>query len=213
MLKHLLLCRKPVAALAAALLVLLSVPMAHATKLKSQNLTQLIQSADSILSGTVTTVSDGIDASGVPYTEVTIAVGSVAKGNVKDGQSYTFRQFGLLKPKVAANGHQLLAISPEGFPRWREDEYVVAFMYKKASRTGLQTTAGMAQGKLKLENGKLVNQFNNVGLFDGVDINQKLLNAEQINMLTSPGAVDATAFMELVGRAVAEDWIGKGEMK
>ncbi|HEY8570679.1 hypothetical protein [Microbulbifer sp.] len=206
-------CRKPAATLAAVLLVMLSVPMANATKLKAQNLTQLIQGAESIVAGTVTKVSDGIDTAGVPYTEVTIAIGSVAKGKVKEGEDYTFRQFGLLSPRKSANGHQMLAIAPDGFPRWNQNEYVVAFMYKKASRTGLQTTAGMAQGKLNMINGMLVNQFNNAGLFDGVEINQQLLSTEQKNMITSPGAVDATAFMELVGRAVAEDWIGKGEMK
>ncbi|MCK7596213.1 hypothetical protein M0G74_02900 [Microbulbifer sp. CAU 1566] len=213
MLRKLLQYRMPVAKLAAALLVMLSVPMAHATKLKTQNLTQLIQSAESIVAGTVTDVTDGLDAAGVPYTEVTIAVGSVAKGKVKEGENYTFRQFGLLKPRTSANGHQMLAIAPEGFPRWHKDEYVVAFMYKKAGRTGLQTTAGMAQGKLKMINGTLVNQFNNAGMFDGVEINQQLLSAEQQNMITAPGAVNATAFMDLVGRAVAENWIAKGEMK
>lgn len=213
MIVKLLQCRKPIAALAAAALMLVGIPMAHAMKLKTQNLTQLIQSAESIVAGTVTDVSDGIDAAGVPYTEVTIAVGSVAKGKVKEGSSYTFRQFGLLKPRTSANGHQMLAVTPEGFPRWLEDEYVVAFMHKKAGRTGLQTTAGMAQGKLKMVNGTLINQFNNAGLFEDVEINQKLLSAEQRNMMTAPGAVDAVEFMDLVGRAVAEDWIGKGEMK
>lgn len=204
---------KTLAAFATAALLLANLPVAHAMKLKSQNLTQLIQSAESIVAGTVTEVGDGIDAAGVPYTEVTIAVGSVAKGKVEEGESYTFRQFGLLEPRTAANGHQMLAVAPEGFPRWRENEYVVAFMHRKAGRTGLRTTAGMAQGKLKMVNGKLVNQFNNARLFEGVEINPQLLNAEQRDMMTEPGAVDATQFMELVGRAVAEDWIGKGEMK
>ena len=111
------------------------------------------------------------------------------------------------------NGHKLLAVAPEGFARWIEGETVVAFMYKPASRTGLQTTAGMAQGKLKLVNGKLVNEFNNTGLFEGVEIADGLLTGEQHNMLTTPGAVDAHAFMELVARAVSEGWIENGEMR
>lgn len=207
-------CCKPFGALLTTLAVMLVAPTASAMKLKTQNLTQLITSAESIVAGTVDSVSDGIDAAGIPYTEVTINVGSTAKGNVKEGSQYTFRQFGLLKPRTAANGHKLLAVTPEGFPRWNKDEYVVAFMHEKAGRTGLQTTAGMAQGKLIMLNGKLANEFNNVGLFEGVEINQKLLSSEQQSMLTNPGtAVDAPAFMELVGRAVSEDWIGKGEMK
>ncbi|WP_226876479.1 hypothetical protein [Microbulbifer hainanensis] len=206
-------CRKPFAALLAAAMVMLVVPMANAMKLKSQNLTQLIQSSESIVAGNVKSVTDGIDDAGIPFTEVTIQVGSTAKGAVKEGSEYTFRQFGLLKPRTMANGHQMLAVTPEGFPRWNAGEYVVAFMHEKAGLTGLQTTAGMAQGKLKMINGKLINEFNNFGLFDGVEINQQLLSSEQQNMMTNPGAVDAVAFMDLVGRAVSENWIGKGEMK
>ena len=86
-------------------------------------------------------------------------------------------------------------------------------MYKPASRTGLQTTAGMAQGKLSLVNGMLVNEFNNAGLFDGVEIDSSLLTDEQQNMLTSPGAVDAHAFLDLVQRAVDEGWIENGGMR
>jgi hypothetical protein len=204
--------RLPVAGMALAVALLIT-PAAQAMKLKSQNLTQLISASQSIISGTVSSVSDGIDANGVPYTQVTIQIGSAAKGNHKAGSEYSFRQFGLLKPRTNANGHKLVAVTPEGFSRWFEGETVVAFMYKPASRTGLQTTAGMAQGKLGLANGKLINDFNNAGMFDGVQINNALLSPEQQSMLTAPGAVDAGAFMDLVGRAVEERWIENGEMK
>ena len=187
--------------------------VAGAAKLNSQNLTQLITEAESIIAGTVKEVYDGVDANGIPFTQVTISVHSVAKGKLVEKQDYTFRQFGLLAPRTMENGHKLLAIAPEGFARWHEGETVVAFMYKPASRTGLQTTAGMAQGKLSLVNGMLVNEFNNTGLFDGVEINDSLLTSEQQNMLTTPGAVDAQAFMDLVARAVSEGWIENGEMR
>lgn len=193
--------------------LVLAGPLAHAAKLNSQNLTQLITEADSIIAGTVKEVYDGIDPNGIPFTQVTISVRSVAKGKVAENADYTFRQFGLLKPRTMENGHRLLAIAPEGFARWIEGESVVAFMYKPASRTGLQTTAGMAQGKLNLVNGTLVNEFNNAGLFEGVEIDGTLLNDAQRNMLTQPGAVDANAFMELVARAVDEGWIENGEMR
>lgn len=193
--------------------LVLAGPFAHAAKLNSQNLTQLITEADSIIAGTVKEVYDGIDPNGIPFTQVTISVRSVAKGNVAENADYTFRQFGLLNPRTIENGHKLLAIAPEGFARWIEGETVVAFMYKPASRTGLQTTAGMAQGKLNFVNGNLVNEFNNVGLFDGVEIDEALLNDAQRDMLTTPGAVDANAFMDLVARAVSEGWIENGEMR
>ena len=196
---------------AAAMLVF--APAAQATKLKKQNLTQLIAQADSIVAGTVRSVSDGIDADGVPYTEVTIAVGSSAKGKPEAGEDYTFRQFGLLGPRTFPNGRQLLAVSPEGFPRWAQGEYVVAFLYAPASRTGLQTTAGMAQGKLTSVNGQLANSFNNLGLFDDVTIDSALLNADEQAMLESRGAVNTQVFLGLVGRAVAECWIENGGME
>lgn len=213
MIKRLQRCRNSFVAVLASAMFVLAVPAANAMKLKSQNLTQLIQGSESIVAGSVKSVTDGIDTAGIPYTEVTIAVGTSAKGKIKTGSEYTFRQFGLLKPRVMSNGHQMLAMTPDGFPRWAEGEYVVAFLHKKALRTGLQTTTGMAQGKLKMINGKLINEFSNFGLFDGVEVNRQLLSPEQQNMMTAPGAVDASAFMDLVGRAVSEDWIGKGEMK
>ena len=193
--------------------LVLAAGIAGAAKLNSQNLTQLITESESIISGTVKEVYDGIDPDGIPFTQVTITVHSVAKGNITEKQDYTFRQFGLLEPRTMANGHKLLAVAPDGFARWHEGETVVAFMYKPASRTGLQTTAGMAQGKLNLVNGKLINEFNNAGLFDGVEVDDSLLTDEQQNMLTTPGAVDAQAFMDLVTRAVAEGWVENGERR
>ncbi|MEJ2516166.1 MAG: hypothetical protein P8102_13240 [Gammaproteobacteria bacterium] len=195
--------------------IVLVAPTAMAMKLQRQNLAQLIAGSESILSGTVKTVTDGIDDSGVPYTEVTIAVHSVAKGKAKveAEKDYTFRQFGLLTPRTMANGHKLLAVSPDGFPRWREGETVVAFMYKPASRTGLQTTAGMGQGKFSLVNGHLVNEFDNAGLFDGMEIDSDVLSSAEQNMIMNPGAVDAQVFMGLVSRAVTEGWITTGEMR
>ncbi len=193
--------------------LLLLVPGAQAMKLKNQNLTQLISGSQSIVFGTVSHVTDGFDPKGVPYTEVTIAVGSAAKGNLDEGNDYTFRQFGLLKPRNMGNGKIYLGVSPEGFPRWREGETVVAFLRQPASITGLQTTAGMGQGKLVLRDGELVNEYNNVGMFEGMDIDTSLLSDEQQNMIVNPGSINATAFIDLVGRAVKEQWIEKGVLK
>jgi len=205
----------PVPLKAALLLTLLALAVnpAYAMKIRSQNLTQLISDSSSIVFGTVNSVTDGIDAKGVPYTEVTIHVGSDAKGKIADGATYSFRQFGLLKPRVMANGKAFIAMRPEGFPRWVEGETVMAFLRTPASITGLQTTAGMGQGKLTLINGKLVNEYQNAGMFDGIDIDSSLLSTEQQNMLLNPRAIDASAFVDLVGRAVSEQWIEKGVLK
>jgi hypothetical protein len=197
--------------IAAAALILAS-PLAQAMKIRNQNLTQLISDSQTIIHGTVKSVTDGIDAKGVPYTEVTIAVGSSAKGRKIEGEDYTFRQFGLLKPRTFPNGKVFLATTPEGFPEWREGETVVAFLRQPASITGLQTTAGMGQGLFRQVNGELVNAYRNVGLFDDVMISDSLLTDEHRNLFTQPGAVDAAAFIDLVGKAVDGNWIESGEM-
>jgi len=206
-----LILRLPVAL--AAALVLLGGPAAHAMKLRAQNLTQLIADSQSIIAGKVTRVTDGIAANGMPYTEVTISVSDSAKGELRGGASYTFRQFGLLEPRKMPNGRVLVAVTPEGFPRWQQGEQVVAFLYRPASRTGLQTTAGLAQGKLTVLNGRIANEFNNRGLFDDVQISDDLLTDKERAMLKSQGPVDVATFVGLVGRAVNENWIGKGEMR
>jgi hypothetical protein len=198
---------------ALALSLLLAAPFAHAMKLRNQNLTQLIDDSQSILFGTVTRVSDGIDSNNVPYTEVTIAVGTRLKGKQAEGSEYTFRQFGLLKPRSDGQGRMLVALTPEGFPRWHEGETVFAFLREPAKLTGLQTTAGVAQGKLSLINGELRNDFNNVGLFEDVQIVDSVLTDEHRSMLLQPGAVDAGTFIDLVGRAVEGNWIESGEMQ
>ena len=203
--------RLPVAL--AAALALLAGPAAHAMKLKPQNLTQLIADSQSIVAGKVTRVTDSIAPNGMPYTEVTLSVSDSAKGELRGGASFTFRQFGLLEPRKLPSGKTLIAVTPEGFPRWAVGEQVIAFMHKPASRTGLQTTAGLAQGKLNVLNGRVTNEFENRGLFEGVKIEEGLLSDKERAMLKSQGAVDAATFVGLVGRAVSGNWIQNGEMR
>jgi hypothetical protein len=192
---------------------LLGAPAADAAKLKPQNLTRLIADADQIVAGKVTRVVDGVSPTGLPYTEVTIAVADSAKGELRGGKPYTFRQFGLLEPRKMPDGRILAAVTPEGFPRWQQGEQVVAFLFRPAARTGLQTTAGLSQGKLTVLNGRIANEFNNHGLFQGVKISDDLLTDSERAMLRSWGPVDVATFVGLVGRAVNENWIARGEMR
>jgi hypothetical protein len=191
----------------ATALALLAGPAAHAMKLKQQNLTRLIADSQSIVAGKVTHVTDGVTPNGMPYTEITIAV-PLAPGRA--AVQYTF-PFGLLKPRKMPNGSTLVA--GHRTPNWKVGEQFVAFMYKPASRTGLQTTAGLAQGKLNVLDGRIQNEFNNRGLFDGVKIPDGLLSAKEREMLSSKGAVDAATFVGLVGRAITGNWIATGEMR
>ncbi|WP_105200280.1 MULTISPECIES: hypothetical protein [unclassified Pseudoalteromonas] len=170
---------------------------ANAMKLKKQNLQELTMASQNIIAGEVIKVTDGFDNKR-PYTEITIAVDSDAKGKLKEDSTYTFRQFGLIKPRSLGNGKVYLGVTPEGFAKWHEGETVIAFMYKPASITGFQTTAGMAQGKFVITNGKAVNQFANSGLFEDMDTSK--FTDEERNLITTPGALDADTFMGLVGR-------------
>lgn len=201
------------AAVLGTALALLPAVAVQAAKLKQQNLTQLIADAQMIVAGKVVRVTDGVTPQGLPYTEITLSVQDSARGTLRGGANYKFRQFGLVAPRKMPNGKMLLAVSPEGFPRWQEGERVIAFMHKPASKTGLQTTSGLAQGKLNLLDGQVFNEFNNRGLFDGVKINDALLSKNERAMLASQGPVDAATFVGLVGRAVSENWITTGEMR
>ena len=102
----------PVLIVALAAIMLLNVSIAQAATLKTQNLTQLISDSQSIIEGTVKTVTDGIDENGLPYTEVTITVHTSAKGAVANDTEYTFRQFGLIKPRKMEDGSTLLTVTP-----------------------------------------------------------------------------------------------------
>jgi hypothetical protein len=198
-----------------ALLAVTAVSLpAAATQLVPANLTRLIGQSNLIVSGKVKNVTDGIDAKGVPYTEVTIAVGSSAKEKLSTRSDFKFRQYGLLKARKMPDGRFLMAKAPEGFPSWTRDEQVVAFMYKPASKTGLRTTVGLAQGKFSVNGGLVANERANQGLFKGVQVNPGLLTPAETAMLRVPaGAVDTATLMGFVNRAVAGRWIETGAMR
>lgn len=189
-------------------------PQAQAMQLPTQNLSQMIAKSDVIVSGEVTSVKDGIQ-DGVPYTEVTLKVTGSAKQDLALKSSYTFRQFGLLKARKLDDGRYLLPAKIEGMPSWRVGERVMTFMNKPSSKTGLTTPVGLTQGKLSINGGKAANSFNNVGLFEGVQVSKRdLLRAPETSMLsTTSGAVDVNVLQGLVSRAVKNNWIGTGEMR
>lgn len=193
--------------------LMLIAPVAQAAKLQQQNLKQLIADSESIISGQVKSVTDGISEQGFPFTEVIIKVGESALGNHAEGSEYTFRQFGLLKPRTLPNGNQMLAIAPEGFPHWNQDEVVVVFMHKAASLTGLRTTAGMANGKFVIKGSKVVNEFDNQGIFENLEFAEGALAPSEQQMVNTQGAYNAATFMSLLGKAVSEQWISNGKMK
>jgi hypothetical protein len=200
--------------LAGALLLLLgAAPQAQASQLVPQNLRHMIEKSDLIVTGEVRQVRDGI-ANGLPYTEVTLKVKGSLKHELKPDSDYSFRQYGLLKARKMPNGSFMLPAKIEGMPSWTVGERVTAFMNKPAARSGLVTPVGLAQGKLTASGSRLANGFNNQGLFKDVKVEAGRLNADETAMLAKPnGAVEHGVLLQLVKRAVKEQWIEKGVMR
>ncbi len=202
---------RAVAWMASALL--LAPATAHATTVRKQiNVVDLIQESELIIRGRVKTVTDGIDSRGIPYTEVTLEVGEALKG--KPGSEFTFRQFGLLAPKRMADGRVNLMVTPTAWATYIQGEESIFFLRQPASRTGLRTTAGLAQGQFRVNAAGATNALDNAGLFERVAVDPGLLgDAEKRVMATTRGTVNARVFSSLVKQAVDGKWIENGRMR
>jgi hypothetical protein len=183
---------------------------AHATSVIPMTVVDLLGHSDAIVAGQVVSVVDGFDSRGLPYTEVTLKVADTIRGT--KAETYTFRQFGLDKPRKLANGRTYLG-RPAGWPVWRKDETAIVFMYSKSRSTGFQTTVGLGHGKLSLANGVALNGYDNATLFGGVKANRGLLTAEEQTMFaTKKGPIDADTFRKFLHRAVDGNWVKKGSI-
>jgi len=192
--------RIPVALLLLLCVTVLSVSVEAAT-VKKRNIGDLISMGDVIVFGTVSKVSDGFDRNGVPYTEVTVAVSSAAKGDV--GGTYTFRQFGLIEPRDMGNGHVNLNVTPDGWPTYLSGEEVALFLYKPASITGLRTTVGLFQGKFSVRDGQVTNIIDNEGLFNNLRVDKTKLTEKELEMVSMHhGKVSMDVFESFVSKAV-----------
>lgn len=198
-----------------AILLLLAATLAagasQATSVRPMNVVDLLEHSDTIVAGYVEKVTDGFDANGVPYTEVTLKVTDSIRGT--QGERHTFRQFGLTTTRRAQDGRVYIAGAPEGWPTWHVGESAVAFLYPKARQTGLQTTVGLGYGKLSVGNGVALNAYDNVGLFRDVKIDGNVLNDKERAMFKSTqGAVDEGVLRGMLRRAVKEQWVEKGRI-
>jgi hypothetical protein len=182
----------------------------HATSVMPLTVVDLLAHSQTIVAGQVQSVTDGFDARGLPYTEVTIKVADTIRG--QKAETYTFRQFGLDKPRKLADGRTYLG-RPTGWPTWHKDEAAIVFLYSRARTTGLQTTVGLGQGKLSLANGVAMNGYDNAGLFSGVRASRGLLTSSEQAMLgTKKGPVDADTLRKFLHRAVDGNWVKKGSI-
>jgi hypothetical protein len=190
-------------------IMVLSVNVAHAKKMKNQNILELMTHTESILVGTVSKKTDGFHK-GLPYTEITLDVGQSIKGD--HGSNYTFRQFGLIEPKSTGDGRVNLMVTPVGWPVYAKGEQVLLFLHKPASETGFQTTAGLTMGKFTIQGNQIANGINNESLFAGMQFNGPLSPAHQ-DLVNKPGGSYATKdFLSLIKTAVENNWIENGVM-
>lgn len=201
------LCRVTVAVMAVAGFCASS----HATSVQQMSVVDLLTHSQDIVAGRVDKVSDGFDAKGVPYTEVTLKVTDMIRGS--KGETYTFRQYGLDKPRAMPDGRVYLGGRPSSWPTWRKDEVAIVFLYPKAKFTGLQTTVGLGYGKVSTASGVAMNAYDNRGLFSGVRVNRTLLDSAEKEMFdTQKGPVSEEAFRKFLHRAVAGNWVKNGSI-
>ena len=185
----------------------------QASQLVPQNLKQMIHASDVIVTGEVSKITDGIE-NGIPFTEVTMKVNGSIKRDMAVNSNYVFRQYGLLKARKMNDGRYLLATRIEGMATWTLGEKVTTFMNKPASRTGMSTPVGMAQGKFTYSGAQAANSFDNRNLFKGMTVDPSVLSAKETAMLAKrAGSVDGDVLINLVKRAVKEQWIENGVMR
>ena len=105
------------------------------------------------------------------------------------------------------NGRINANVSPDGWPKFRQDEQVMVFLYQAARITGLRTTVGLMQGKFSIVDGKISNAINNMGLFDNLSLGPRELSKPEQSLLQNKrGPMDADSFINLITRAVDEGW-------
>jgi hypothetical protein len=179
---------------------------ARALTLRSTNLVDLIRQSNSILKGYVTTVTDGVNEVGFPYTEITVQIEETIRGT--ESGTYTFRQFGLLQPRLTPDGTRMMPAAPEGIPKYEAGERVLLFLGQAARMTGLRSTTGLGYGKFVLGAGRAENDLGNDGVFRNISLDDGLTTSNDQRILeTSQGAVNPDDLLSLVQRAVSEAWV------
>ncbi len=196
--------KKRLSLLALLLLIIAGGKHVYGTSMLKRNVADLIKLSELILVGKVVSVTDGLEGN-IPYTEVKLQVSNAVFGDV--GETYTFRQFGLLKPRDMGNGMTNLNVSPDGWPRFQQEEEVMVFLYRAGDLTRLRTTVGLFQGKFTIKGGRISNAINNSGLFDRVSVGPRQLSKQEQSILQAKaGPYNAETFISFVARAVNEKW-------
>jgi len=179
---------------------------ARAMMLRDTNLVDLIRQSDSIVIGKVTVVTDGFDERGLPYTEVTVTISDLLRGD--EYETVTFRQIGLRTARPNADGTRIIPAAPEGMPRYMEGEEVLLFLNPPAALTGLRSPVGLGNGKFDFGPGTASNELGNKGVFANISVERGITNPNDDRILaTTMGAVNDTDLKSLVRRAVGDHWV------
>jgi len=118
----------------------------------------------------------------LPYTEVKLHVTEALRGQV--GSAYTFRQFGLLKPRDMGNSKMNLMVAPAGWATYsadleqgRGDDPLPA---QTGSVDGLADDRWFGTGQVfKVAMASATNQAKNARLFKNVQINPTMLKTNE----------------------------------
>jgi hypothetical protein len=199
--------------LAALAVTFAAIGGAHAMTLSSDNanIVDLMQQSNDIVVGRVDSVTDGLDDRGIPYTEVTLKIAEAIRGGISG--DYKFRQFGLLTPRLTADGKRKMMPAPPGFPKYTAGEDICLFLRPRAAWTGFRMPAGVTGGKFTIAAGRVENGMGNVGLFRNVQLDQGLVQEGDKRLLTTAGGpVNPDAFLSFVRRAVQDHWVESGRM-
>jgi hypothetical protein len=184
---------------------------ARAITLAELNLVDLLRESTSIIAGRVSSVTDGVDPSGLPYTEITVGIRETIRGSEQG--SYTFRQFGLMEPRLSPDGTRMMLPAPAGIPRYKDGEEVLLFLAPPAEWTGLRSTFCLGTGRFVAGPGRIENDLANEGLFRNVSLEAAVqTTADGRLFATEVGAVNPDDFQSLVRRAVQGSWVETCQM-
>ena len=163
--------------LAPAAMAVLSALPAGAATVQQMNLAELVGNADKIIRGTIIDMrpsSVEIGGGQLPTVIYTIRVDEAFKGTFDEAKGVAVTEVqmvGELKPLVVDNVRRL-SILPE-LPKFQiGHDYLI--LTTPPSPFGLSTTVGLGQGAFQLT-GKAgaevaTNEFNNIGLFRGMNV-------------------------------------------
>ena len=188
--------------MAAMSLVGLAVTPGFATSMAPQNLAALAKSAQDIVVGDVTRITEGRQGN-MRYLEVEVSVSEAILGT--PGRTLKFRQFGVQAKQPVENGRRFIGQLPS-MPQYTVGENVILFLGRTSS-LGFRTTIGLQQGKFTVLSGNAVNAFQNNGLFKNVPTGGATLTEKQQAMLaTRQGGVHAGTFIDFVRQGVQKHW-------